>query len=45
MGVPPGDAGAPAPNKVQKVKSTDVWTALEKSLKSGKGGQEKVEEV
>jgi len=45
MGGPPGDAGQPAPNKVQKVRSSDVWTALRKSLKSLKDGQEKAEGV
>jgi hypothetical protein len=40
-GAPPGgDGSSPAPNKVQKVKVTDVWTALEKSMKNKKDGQE-----
>lgn len=46
MGGPPGAEGAaPAANKVQKVKSSDVWTALKKSLKKGKDGQEQGQEV
>jgi len=45
MGGPPGEGGPPAANKVQKVKSTDVFQALKKSLKSYKGGQEEGQKV
>lgn len=38
MGGPEG-GGPQAQNKVQKVKSLDVWDALRKSLKKGSGGQ------
>jgi len=35
-----GDTGQPAAtNKVQKVKSVDVWEALRNSLKKGDNGQ------
>lgn len=49
LGAPPG-AGGPegqqqTPNKVQKIKSHDVWDALRKSLKKGEGGQEEQQDV
>lgn len=40
MGGPPPEGGGAAPNKVQKVKAKDVWSALERSLKTKKDGQE-----
>jgi len=45
MGGPPGEGGPPAANKVQKVKSTDVFQALKKSLKAYKDGQEEGQKV
>lgn len=40
----PGESGA-VPNKIQKIKAKDVWSALENSLKSRKDGQEGGEKI
>lgn len=38
-GPPAGDTSQQAANKVQKVKSLDVWEALRNSLKKGDDGK------
>jgi hypothetical protein len=41
MGGPPGGPGSPQPqNKVQRIKPADVWDAIRKSLKKGKGEEQ-----